>query len=144
MIKTRDEMLAAIRLAGQIQEFMPLPWGESFLDHRDLNRLLRFMTYNEATDLYSLQSPKTDWPEPKPWDEPTLREVIQGDLDFTFEKAYNRRGISAELMHGVMRMWAWVLCDDVLAAEEHYDDYGIDFLKRFSEKHFPGRAIPNG
>jgi len=139
MIQTRETILAALNTAGPLNEFMPVPWGESYLDHRDINRLLKYLTYDEAVGLYPclISIRREEWVDTKTWDEPTVRAHIKESLDFAFEKALGHRGISADLMHNVMRMWAWVLMDGELAAEETYRDYGLGYLQRFKAKYFP-------
>lgn len=143
MIQTRETMLAVLKAAGPIGDFMPLPWGESCLDHRDVNRLLDYLTYDEAISPYPRLAEdiaREKWLGTKMWDEPTVMEHIKRSLDFAFEKAIDQRGISAGLMHMVMRMWAWVLMDYEMAAEENYQDYGLDYLRRFKAKYFPEEA----
>ena len=111
--------------------------GSECLDGRDLNRLADFV-------------PVADWPKlglqlregvdpstiaaPKPFTEENVKAQLAGDLAFAFEKALNKRGISASLMYEVVKMWMWVLEDD-LQHSELYAQYGLPFLKAVALKY---------
>lgn len=58
---------------------------------------------------------------------------LEKDLAFAFEKALDRRGISADAMSEVVRMWMWVL-DDELQDFTEYAQYGLPFLKAVALK----------
>ena len=68
-------------------------------------------------------------------------EQLRTDVEFGFEKALNRRGISACLMFEVVRMWNWILNeDDELAnwPSERYAIYGLPLFKATAIKYgFP-------
>lgn len=121
---TQEQVLAAVRGGRKSQ----------CLDGRDYSRLVDFF-------------PVTDWnafgfevkegatpPEPKPWTEESIRDQLARDLDFAFEKAHGRRGISASLMHEVVKTWMWVLEDD-LQNYGDYDDYGVAYLRQVAQKY---------
>ncbi len=61
-------------------------------------------------------------------------ERLKGDLDFAFEKALNKRGLSSGMMFEVIKMWMWVL-DDPLAEFEDYAMYGLPLFKAVALKY---------
>ena len=143
-LRTKEEVIAALKIAFKDtttpMDFMPLPWGESLLDNRDLNRLLLYLTYDEAVDILDskIAIGWREWHEVRSWDEQTITEHIRSSLEFAFEKALGQRSISSSLMHGVMRMWMWVIQDEKLAEGElDYRDYGLAFLYRIRDRYFP-------
>ena len=143
-IKPRNEIIQALKDSGGIQDFMVMPWGESCLDHRDIDRLLRYLTYDEAVEYLGdvfKEGAKDKWGEPQTWDEETVTQHIRDSLEFAFEKALEQRGISAGLMHTVMLMWLWVMQDQELLDECHYTNYGLPYLYRIRDKHFPDMEV---
>ena len=42
-----------------------------------------------------------------------ILKQLEEDVDFGFEKALNQRGLSAPAMYIVVRMWMWILEDDL-------------------------------
>ncbi len=109
------------------------------LDGRDYSRLADFFP---ASDLdafgFSLKDGAT-W-NVKPWTEDEVRKQLKHDVEFAFEKAYNQRGISASMMHAVVKMWMWILEDEKLVYGEDFDDYGVNYLRRVAVNH--GLADP--
>lgn len=76
-------------------------------------------------------------PAPKDLTRENVLAQLASDLDFGFEKALNQRGISSGLMYEVVKMWMWVLDDDL----QHFDgyaQYGLPFFKAVAIKYgFP-------
>lgn len=68
------------------------------------------------------------------WTRENVLERLRIDVDFGFEKALNQRGISAALMHEVVKMWMWVLEDD-LQHHEGYALYGLPLFKAVAVKY---------
>lgn len=69
-------------------------------------------------------------------------------MAFGFEKALDKRGLSAEAMHEVVRMWLWILEDELYeSAEKAYSDYvhyGLPQLKKVAVKYgFPNEIGDN-
>lgn len=60
------------------------------------------------------------------WTRENILSRAEGDVAFAFEKALNKRGISAALMTGVVRMWAWILETEL---PDDYPQYGLPVLK---------------
>ena len=76
-----------------------------------------------------------------PFTKANIIKQLRTDVEFGFEKALNRRGISAGLMFEVVRMWNWILNeDDELAnwPSERYAMYGLPLFKATAIKYgFP-------
>jgi len=144
-IRPRAEMIQALKDAAQnAQNSMILPWGESVLDHRDINRLLQYLTLDEAKGIFGdniRAETVEEWGERRSWDAKTVTAHIKDSLEFAFEKALNQRGISASLMHTVMIMWMWVIQDDELVHDSYYSNYGLPYLYRIRDKYFPGMRV---
>jgi hypothetical protein len=105
------------------------------IDGRDLNRLGAFMTVEQLGNLG--MSIKPEFVETRVVTEYTKENVISNltsDLKFAFEKALDKRGLSAGSMNGVIKMWMWVLNDD-LADFDDYAQYGLPLLKAVAIKY---------
>ena len=143
-IRPREEILAVLQDAFSVQGkagcYIRVPWGKSMLDNRDLDRLLTYVTFEEAQAIFSDRlKPENaeEWGKVKPWDEETITAHARNSLAFAFEKALGQRGISASLMHTVMKMWMWVIQDDELLDMAWYANYGLAYLYQIRDKHFP-------
>lgn len=108
------------------------------LDGRDFGRLADFFP---PKDLGLFGFELKDGVDPSEFkvaqfDEATIKNKLEGDLCFAFEKALNKRGISASLMFEVVRMWLWVLEDELQTwPENEYAHYGLPFLKAVALKY---------
>lgn len=109
--------------------------GCEFIDSRDYARLTPYFQSAEGFDMlgFSLKE-GAEFEESKAWTRENIIEDLKGDVSFAFEKANNQRGISANLMYEVVKMWMWVF-DDELADYDDYYDYGIPFLKQVAAKY---------
>jgi hypothetical protein len=56
------------------------------------------------------------------------------DVEFGFEKALNRRGISSSLMYSVVSMWNWIL-EEGLEDFDDYPQYGLPLFKATAVKY---------
>lgn len=121
---TRDQVLEAVK-SGQVKEC---------IDGRNYGRLCAFF-------------PMSDWPvfgmvlkegatpqETKEFNRDTVIEQLKSDVAFGFEKALGQRGISASLMNDVVKMWMWVLEDDLQNFDD-YAQYGLPLLKAVAVKY---------
>lgn len=121
-MKTLDEVL------GQ---------GPKCLDGRDIVRLMQFV-------------PHTDWPkygcevregttpgDPLPWTRENILAQLEGDVAFGFEKALNRRGLSAGMMYEVVQMWNNILEEglETFDFENNYAMYGLPLFKATAVKY---------
>jgi len=110
------------------------------LDGRDISRLAEYipleywpkvgLTLREGVDPASVII--------RPLVRENVLKNLANDLDFAFEKALNKRGLSAGMMYQVVKMWMWVL-DDELADFEEYAQYGLPLFKAVAIKY----GLPN-
>jgi len=110
------------------------------LDGRDLNRLAQFIPYDQLVDFgLSLKEGATE----EHWNEkvlPLTRENVlkqlESDVDFGFEKALNKRGISSSLMFEVVKMWNWILEEGLEDwSDDDYAMYGLPLFKATAVKY---------
>lgn len=77
----------------------------------------------------------------KPYTRENILEQLKSDVAFGFQKALDRRGISAGLMFEVVKMWNWVLNEDEELAnwsDSNYAMYGLPLFKATAVKYgFP-------
>ncbi len=123
----------------QVLEAVKSGKTSSCLDRRDFSRLVNFFepgqyplfgyTLREGLDPATVQV--------CPWTEEEVKLQLGYDLDFGFEKALDKRGISSNLMYDVVKMWMWVL-EDELQHMEDYKFYGLPLFKAVAKKYgFP-------
>lgn len=111
------------------------------LDGRDAGRLAHFFPVSdwEKIGVRPSEAFSPDRYTPLPWTEEAIKKQLEGDLEFGFEKALNKRGISASLMYEVVKMWMWIL-EDPLYEFPDYAQYGLPFFKAVALKYnFPNR-----
>lgn len=111
------------------------------IDSRDFARLTRFF---EATHYEKLGFKAREGiaeTEPVEWTEENFLSELRNDLEFAFEKALDKRGLSANSMYHVVLMWLWILEDPLCVEsdrEDHYSQYGLPLLKAVAVKYgFP-------
>lgn len=131
-MKTLEQVLEAIKL-GKSSEC---------LDGRDFYRLCEFIPVKhwEVLGFNAKKGVKMEDIKIKEWTEENIKSQLKGDLEFAFEKALNKRGISSSFMFEVIKMWMWAL-DDPL---QYYDDknyamYGLPLYKAVALKY----ELPN-
>lgn len=123
-MKTREQILEAIKGGKESQA----------LDGRDF---LRLTNYFPSSDWEVFGIGLKEGKEPPPvreFTEENILENLESDLEFAFEKALDKRGLSASAMNGVITMWLWVL-DDPLQDFEEYAEYGLPLLKAVAVKY---------
>lgn len=104
------------------------------LDGRDLNRLAQFVPKDRLSELgLSLKDDSVEWNHKELTRENVL-EQLKSDVEFGFEKALNKRGISANLMYSVVQMWNWIL-DEGLEDFDDYAQYGLPLFKATAIKY---------
>lgn len=126
---TQEQVLEAIKSGHQFQ----------CLDRRDLARLSDFFPISQWETLGIKINPKYDQSTfvQKEWILENVLEQLKNDVSFGFEKALNRRGISSSLMYEVVKMWLWILEDDLKDFNE-YSMYGLPLFKKVAIKYgFP-------
>lgn len=102
------------------------------IDSRDYARLSPYF----STDDLSLIGFETKNPDRTPleWTKENILDQLRRDVAFGFEKALDRRGLSAGSMYEVILMWMWVLEDEL----QHFDDYtyyGLPLFKAVAVKY---------
>ena len=104
------------------------------LDGRDLNRLAQFIPKERLPEVgLSLKDDNAEWNH-KEFTRGNVLEQLKSDVEFGFEKALNKRGLSADMMHSVVQMWNWVL-DEGLENFEDYAQYGLPLFKATAVKY---------
>lgn len=118
-----------------------LSYESQSFDGRDLNRLADFMTVEQMQKFNLEVSNPNGWKTEELTRENVLKR-LESDLAFAFEKALNKRGLSAGLMYGVIKMWMWVLDehDDLVNwSDVNYAQYGLPYLKAVALRY----GLPN-
>ena len=112
--------------------------GSDTLDGRDYGRLALFFPVADWHVFGCSLKEGAEPSEPTPWTEDEVKKQLAEDLAFAFEKALNKRGLSAGMMHSVVKMWMWVFEDELQHMEE-YAQYGLPFFKAVALKY----GLPN-
>lgn len=109
------------------------------LDGRDLSRLVQFIPF-DMVERFGIV-PKEEYNNAEKWNanlkpftKENILEQLREDVAFGFEKALDRRGISAGLMYEVVKMWNWIL-EEGLENFDSYAQYGLPLFKATAEKY---------
>lgn len=128
MVLTKEQVLEAVK-SGERKS--------NCLDYRDFARLCNYFSPQEWPHFGFKLKEGTEPPPIKEWTEENIKKDLEEDLAFAFEKALNKRGISASLMYEVIKMWLWIL-EDPLQDFEEYAYYGLPLFKAVAVKYgFP-------
>ena len=110
---------------------------ETPLDDRFGIRFCDFLTEEQGKTIGYVTSEGNEWGTVKEWTKENVIEQLKEDVKFGLEKAEAERGISASLMHEVVKSWLKVLEDNELVAEfDYYEDYGKENFKKVIEKYY--------
>lgn len=102
--------------------------GSHTLDGRDFARVVAFLPESELPKWgLELKPEYVGKHVPIAFTRETVITQLGKDIEFGFEKALNKRGLSANCMHSVVKMWCWVLDDGVTCPG--YAQYGLPLLK---------------
>ena len=105
------------------------------LDGRDVARLAQFLTEEQLAIMgLKLKEEYVGKHEVNPLTRENVLLQLKDDVAFGFEKALNRRGISAGLMYNVVDMWNWIL-EEGLEGFEAYAQYGLPLFKATAVKY---------
>lgn len=105
------------------------------IDGRDLSRLADFLTVEQAASVgITFKDEYVATHQPKEFTKENVLLQLRKDVDFGFEKALNKRGISAGCMHSVVSMWNWIL-EDGLENFDDYAQYGLPLFKATAIKY---------
>lgn len=102
-------------------------------DGRDLSRLTKFIPQEDLSH-FGFEVEEGCTHEPIDFTRENVLNELEEDLEFAFEKALNRRGISAGLMYEVVRMWNWIL-EEGLEDFDDYPMYGLPLFKATAIKY---------
>ena len=105
------------------------------LDGRDLERLSQFIPESSFAD-FGLEL-KEEFVGNHKHIEMTRENILKqlkDDVEFGFEKALNKRGLSAGMMYEVVSMWNWIL-EEGLEDFDKYAQYGLPLFKATAFKY---------
>jgi hypothetical protein len=123
---------------AQVIEAVKSGRGSDTIDGRDYGRLASFFPVADWHMFGCSLKEGAEPPEPTAWTEDEVKKQLADDLAFAFEKALNKRGLSASMMYSVIKMWMWVFEDELQHMEE-YAQYGLPFFKAVALKY----GLPN-
>lgn len=108
------------------------------MDGRDINRLAQFVP-NEDLEAFGFKVTDEDRTHLE-WTRENILGYLESDLAFGFEKALDKRGLSASFMVDVVMMWNWILQEGLedFDQENNYAQYGLPIFKATALKYgFP-------
>lgn len=109
---------------------------ETSIEDRFGRRLCQFLTRDQMVKIGFELSGNVDH-IPKEWTRENIINQLKSDVEFGFEKALDKRGISSSLMFGVVMSWNKVL-------EEGLEDWGEDNYKYYGLPLFKATALKYG
>lgn len=116
-------------------EFIIANYKSETLDGRDLYRLVDFLSEEQVKAMgMELVDELKGKHVPLEFNRENILKQLKDDVDFGFEKALNKRGISASLMFEVVQMWNWIL-EEGLEEFEIYAQYGLPLFKATAVKY---------
>lgn len=101
------------------------------LDDRFGVRLCSFLTVEQAETIgFRFKPEYATTHKPLPWTRENVLAQLKKDVEFGFEKALNKRGISSGLMFDVVSKWNKVLEEGLEDfSEDNYAQYGLPLFK---------------
>lgn len=119
-------------------EQIRLQYKSQTLDGRDLHRLCQFIPEFELASFGLELKPEFVGKHVAiNFTRENVLAQLKDDVEFGFEKALNKRGISAGLMYEVVEMWNWIL-EEGLEGFDDYAQYGLPLFKATAVKYgFP-------
>lgn len=115
------------------------------LDGRDLHRLAKFIPKDQLKDFGIELTDSNAEHEAIPFTRENILIQLEQDVEFGFEKALDRRGISASAMFCVVQMWNWILEEGLenWDDEKNYAQYGLPLFKATANKYGFKDEIPD-
>ena len=109
----------------------------TFLEDRFGMRLCQFLTEEQMESIgFSMKEEYKGQHVVTEWTRENILEQLKDDVEFGFEKALDRRGISSGLMFDVVRKWNKVLEEGLEDwDEDHYAMYGLPLFKATAVKY---------
>lgn len=110
---------------------------ETYLDDRFGRRFVNFLPVEDWEKIgFEFTGEEKDKPVPKEWSRENILDQLKKDVEFGFEKALDKRGISASLMFEVVRTWNRVLEEGLEDwNENNYALYGLPLFKATAVKY---------
>lgn len=110
---------------------------ETFLDDRFGNRFTDFLPVEDWEKIgFEFTGEENEKPVPKEWTRDNILAQLKEDVEFGFEKALYKRGISANLMFEVVRAWNKVLEEGLEDWDKNdYAQYGLPLFKATAVKY---------
>lgn len=107
------------------------------IDGRDLSRLSRFIPEDRLKELkISLKQEYVGKHKNIKWTKNNILKQLKEDVEFGFEKALDKRGISSSLMFEVVKMWNWILEEGLENfSDNDYAQYGLPLFKATAIKY---------
>lgn len=113
------------------------------LDGRDLHRLAQFIPKEQLAD-FGLELKEGVEHEAIPYTRENVLKQLEKDVEFGFDKALDKRGISASLMFDVVKMWNWILEEGLENwSDKNYAQYGLPLFKATAVKYGFRDRIPD-
>lgn len=106
-------------------------------DGRDLTRLSQFIPEEKLSEFgLELREECVGKHVAIEFTRENILKQLEKDVEFGFEKALNRRGISSGLMFDVVMMWNWVLEEGLEDFDKNdYAQYGLPLFKATAVKY---------
>jgi len=119
-----------------LEQILTYDYKNGCLDGRDITRLSVYIPYEYWSKLGLKLKPGKDPSEVITLDltEENILKNLEHDLAFAFDKALDQRGISSSLMFDVIKMWLWILDDELCECNE-YAMYGLPLYKKVAVKY---------
>jgi len=106
-----------------------------FLDDRFGSRLCQFLTDEQVEKIgFVIKEEYKGKRQIKEWTRENILAQLKEDVDFGFEKALDKRGISSNLMFEVVKRWNKVL-EEGLENYDSYEMYGLPLFKATAVKY---------
>ncbi len=122
-MKTREQILEGIKNGRK----------SNCIDGRDFSRLAMFFPIKDF-DILGCELIEGAKHTPKDLTYDNVISQLKEDVAFGFKKALGQRGISSELMYEVVKMWSWVLEDELIDFDS-YTMYGLPLFKAVALKY---------
>lgn len=108
---------------------------ETSIEDRFGRRLCQFLTREQMVKIGFELGGNVDH-IPKEWTRENIINQLKSDVEFGFEKALDKRGISSSLMFGVVMSWNKVLEEGLEDwDEDNYKYYGLPLFKATALKY---------
>ena len=124
-------------LKSIVENYEKDDWGV-VLDDRFGRRLAKFLTEDEIVKIgFEIDDDYKGKHKPIEWTRENILAQLKEDVEFGFEKALGKRGISASLMFEVVNKWNKVLEEGLenYGNSSNYAQYGLPLFKATAVKY---------